>query len=120
LYRRSADNLARIVEALAPLEPYLRGAPPGLPFTFDIDTLRRGLNFTLTTSSGDIDLLGDVIGGGTYDDLLPASEAVPLFGLSCRCATLEALIRMKRAAGRPKDLEALAELEALRDERERQ
>lgn len=119
LYRRSADNLARIVEALAPLEPYLRGAPPGLPFTFDIDTLRRGLNFTLTTSSGDIDLLGDVTGGGTYDDLLPASEEVPLFGLACRCATLEALIRMKRAAGRPKDLEALAELEALRDERER-
>lgn len=51
--------------------------------------------------------------------LLPASEEVPLFGLSCRCVTLEALIRMKRAAGRPKYFEALAELEALRDERER-
>lgn len=120
LYRRSADNLARIVEALSPVEPYLRGAPPGLPFTFDVATLRRGLNFTLTTSEGDIDLLGEVTGGGTYDDLLPASEEVPLFGLSCHCATLEALIRMKRAAGRPKDLEALAELEALRDEREQQ
>lgn len=120
LYRRSADNLARLVEALAPLDPYLRGAPPGLPFTFDVDTLRRGLNFTLTTSCGDIDLLGEVTGGGTYDDLLPASEDVPLFGLACRCATLEALIRMKRAAGRPKDFEALAELEALRDERGRQ
>lgn len=119
LYRRSADNLARLVRALAPLDPYLRGAPPGLPFTFDLDTLRRGLNFTLTTSSGDIDLLGEVTGGGTYDELLPASEEVMLFGLSCRCATLEALIRMKRAAGRPKDLEALAELEALREERER-
>jgi hypothetical protein len=46
LYRRSADNLARLVSALAPLEPYLRGAPPGLPFTFDVGTLRRGLNFT--------------------------------------------------------------------------
>ena len=52
-----------------------------------------------------------------YDDLLTASEEVPLFGRSCRCATLEALIRMKRAAGRPKDFEALAELEALREER---
>lgn len=97
----------------------VRGAPPGLPFTFDVDTLRRGLNFTLTTSIGDIDLLGEVTGGGTYDDLLPASEEVPLLGLTCRCATLEALIRMKRAAGRPKDLEAIAELEALRDERQR-
>lgn len=79
--------------------------------------LRRGLNFTLTTSAGDLDLLGEVTGAGAYDDLLPASEAVPLFGLSCRCATLDALIRMKRAAGRPRDLEAIAELEALRDER---
>jgi predicted nucleotidyltransferase len=120
VYRRSADNLARIVAALAPLEPYLRGAPPGLPFTLDAGTLRRGVNFTLTTSSGEIDLLGEVTGGGTYDDLLAASEEVPLFGLNCRCATLEALIRMKRAAGRPKDFEALAELEALREERERQ
>ena len=120
LYRRTSENLARLVEALGPLEPYLRGAPPGLPFTFDVDTLRRGLNFTLTTSSGDIDLHGEVTGGGMYDDLLTASEEVPLFGRSCRCATLEALIRMKRAAGRPKDFEALAELEALREERRRQ
>jgi hypothetical protein len=44
---------------------------------------------------------------------------VTLFDLPCRCATLDALIRMKRAAGRPKDLEAIAELEALREERGR-
>jgi hypothetical protein len=119
VYRRSADNMARVVEALAPLQPYLRGAPPGLPFALDLGTLQRGLNFTLTTSLGDIDLLGEVTGGGKYDDLLPVSEGVPLFGFTCRCATLDALIRMKRAAGRPKDLEAIAELEALRDERGR-
>jgi hypothetical protein len=119
VYRRSADNLVRLVQALSPSRPYLRGAPAGLPFVFDVGTLRRGLNFTLTTSSGDIDLLGEVTGAGTYDDLLPESDLVPLFGLNCRCASLDALIRMKRAAGRPKDLEAIAELEALRDERRR-
>ena len=117
LYRRSAENLDRLVAALAPLRPYLRGAPAGLPFRFDADTLRRGLNFTLTTTLGDLDLLGEVAGAGAYDDLQPASEEIALFGLTCRSATLDALIRMKRAAGRPKDLEALAELEALREER---
>jgi hypothetical protein len=120
LYRRAPDNLARLVSALAPISPYLRGAPPGLPFRLDVETLRRGLNFTLTTSRGDIDLLGEVAGAGTYEDLLAQSEEVALFGGRCRCATLEALIRMKRAAGRPKDFEALAELEALRDEQSRQ
>jgi hypothetical protein len=116
VYRRSPDNLPRLVSALAPIQPYLRGAPAGLPFVFDLDTLRRGLNFTLTTSMGDLDLLGEVTGGGTYDDLKPDSDTISLFGLDCRCATLDALIRMKRAAGRPKDLEAIAELETLRSE----
>ena len=34
-------------------------------------------------------------------------------GVRCRCLTLSKLIEVKRAAGRPKDLEAIAELEAL-------
>ena len=116
VYRRSADHLARLVSALAPYEPYLRGAPPGLPFSFDVETLRQGLNFTLTTSLGDINLLGEVAGGGTYEHLLEDSQSIPLLGTECRCVTLEGLIRLKRAAGRPKDIEAIAELEALRAE----
>jgi hypothetical protein len=38
-----------------------------------------------------------------------------LFGLRCRVVSLSGLIRLKRAAGRPKDLEALAELEAIQE-----
>lgn len=116
VYRRSTDNLSRLVAALAPYHPYLRGAPAGLPFSFDVDTLRHGLNFTLTTSLGDLDLLGEVTGGGRYEALLAHSESIPLLGTTCQCVTLEGLIRLKRAAGRPKDLEAIAELEALRTE----
>lgn len=40
-----------------------------------------------------------------------------MFGLPCRCLDLDTLIHVKRAAGRPKDLEAIAELEAMREER---
>ena len=57
VYGRKRDNLERLVKALAPLEPYLRGAPPGLPFHLDLDTLRAGLNFTLVTNLGWIDRL---------------------------------------------------------------
>ncbi|MBM4183499.1 MAG: hypothetical protein FJ207_04640 [Gemmatimonadetes bacterium] len=118
-YARSDANLARIVAALAPLEPYLRGAPPGLPFDWSAGTLRHGLNFTLTTTSGDIDLLGEIVGGGRYEDLLPHSTVVPVFGHEIRILDLPWLIRVKRAAGRPKDLEVVAELEVLREEIER-
>ena len=119
VYRRSPDNLRRLVSALAPHRPYLRAAPPGLPFQWDEKTLQRGLNFTLTTALGDIDLLGEVTGGGGYEALLPHSTVVSVFGADCLCLNLDMLIHIKRAAGRPRDLEAVAELEALREEKGR-
>lgn len=103
---------------MAPLSPYLRGAPPGLPFRFDPDTIRRGLNFTLTTSLGSLDLFGEIVGGGNFEDLLPYCIDIKMFDLSFHCLGLEKLIEVKRAAGRPKDLEVIAELEALREERD--
>ena len=119
VYRRTPENLERLAGALDALQPYLRGAPPGLPFRLDPDTLRRGLNFTLTTTAGDLDLIGEAAGGGTYEALLPRSERRELSGLEVRFVDLEMLIQLKRAAGRPKDLERVAELEVLREERDR-
>jgi predicted nucleotidyltransferase len=119
VYSRRPDTFDRLVAALAPLHPYLRGAPPGLPFAWDRATLERGLNFTLTTDLGDIDLFGEIAGGGGFEDLNEQSLTLTLFGMPIRCLGLEALIRTKRAAGRPKDLEGIAELEALLEERER-
>jgi hypothetical protein len=113
VYARDAENLRRAVSALAPHHPYLRGAPPGLPFTWDEKTLAQGLNFTLTTDLGDIDLLGEIVGGGRYEDLLEHCIEIDLFGARVLCLGLEKLIAVKRAAGRPRDLEAIAELVAI-------
>jgi predicted nucleotidyltransferase len=117
VYRRSEENIGRLASALAPHAPYLRGAAPGLPFTWDVRTIRRGLNFTLTTDRGALDLFGEIIGGGTYEDLLPDCITIKVFGIACQCLGLERLIQVKRAAGRPRDLEAVAELEAILEER---
>jgi hypothetical protein len=64
----------------------------------------------------DIDLLGEIVGGGSYEDLLPHTIEVELFGHQTRILDLPWLIHVKRAAGRPRDLEAIAELEALDEE----
>ena len=49
---------------------------------------------------------------------MPDSVTVEIFGCRCRCLDLPGLIRSKRAAGRPREFDALAELEALLDERD--
>ena len=117
VYSRSAPNLQRLTQALGPRHPYLRGAPPGLPFRLDVETLQAGLNFTLITDLGWLDLLGEIVGGGRYEDLVSHAIAVEAFGIHCQVLDLDTLIHTKKMAGRPKDLEAIAELEALRDRR---
>ena len=117
-YARDPENLKRLASCLAPLHPHLRGAPEGLPFLWDAETLRRGLNFTLSTDVGDLDLLGEVGGIGPYLAVLEVSEPNILYGISCRVLSLEALIRSKRFAGRSKDLPVVTELEAIREAQE--
>lgn len=113
-YARHPENLHRLAAALRPFRPMLRGAPPGLPFVLDARTLDSGLNFTLTTEPGDIDILGEVSGVGGYDRV--AADAVPMdvYGHRVLVMSLSALERAKRAAGRLKDLVDLEEIEKLR------
>ena len=119
VYARDRANLEKLAAALAEHAPYLRGAPAGLPFQLDAETLAKGLNFTLVTNLGAIDLLGEIAGGGGHRTLSAHVVTVTVFGRAIRCLDLDTLIRVKRAAGRLRDLQAVAELEALREERDR-
>ena len=120
VYRRTPDNVGRLASSLAPHSPYLRDAPSGLPFRFDVETITRGLNFTLVTDLGGLNLFGEITGEGLCEDLLLHAIMVEMFETSYRCLGLKRLIEVKRAAGRPRDLEAVAELEALLEMKERQ
>lgn len=114
-YARDYANLVRLAELLSPFHPQLRGAPPGLPFVWDAETLRHGLNFTLRTDLGDLDLFGEIPGVGSFERVRAASVIVKLFNVECAVLSLDGLIVAKRAAGRTKDMLVLPELEALRE-----
>ncbi len=114
-YLRTRENQKKTVSAFAPFNPRLRGFPENLPFVWDERTLQNGMNFTLKTTIGDIDLLGEVAGVGDYEAVRKESTLTTLYECKVRVLTLEGLINTKRAAGRTKDLLVLPELEALRE-----
>ncbi len=112
-YSRAPANFDRIAKALKPYNPLLRNAPANLPFSLDAATIAAGLNFTLTTALGDLDLLGEVSGLGSFGEVLAAAEKKDIAGIPCFVLSLEGLIKAKIAAGRPRDLYVLPELRAL-------
>lgn len=114
-YSREKENIKRLVVSLRPFLPKPRNWEEGLPFIFDESTLRNGTNFTFETSIGDVDLLGEVEGIGSYKDALANSVEYELYGVRVRAFTLDALIASKTAADRPKDHLVLPELEALKE-----
>lgn len=117
-YSRTPTNITALAAAFTPLHPYLRGAPAGLPFSFDVPTIQAGLNFTLMTDLGDVDVLGEVSGLGNYAQVAAQAETRTIFGLPVRVLSLEGLIAAKRAAGRLKDRNHLLELEELKQMRD--
>jgi len=110
-FERDKDNLRKLAASLAPYNPRPRGFPDGLPFLWDSETLANGTMFTLTTDLGIIDLLAEVAGVGSYSEVRAISVEVDAFGRRLRALDLPSLIRAKKAAGRPKDLLILPELE---------
>jgi predicted nucleotidyltransferase len=113
-YERSSTNLDAIVRALAPLQPRLRTKTEDVPIVWDARTLKNGLNFTLATDAGDVDLLGEISGVGSYADVAADSVVVPLYGFQVQIINLDKLIASKRAAGRAKDLLHVDALEEIK------
>jgi hypothetical protein len=116
-YARDGDNLGRLAKALKELQARLRGAPSDVPFVLDAKTLAMGDHFTFVTEAGSLDILGHPSGiPGGYEELERAADEMDLGSFSVKVASIDDLIRMKRAAGRAKDLVELEILGALRDE----
>jgi len=118
-YGRDPTNIELLVDALRDLHPTLRGAPADSPFRLDAMTIRNGDAFTFVTDAGDLDILGTPTGTRGYDELARTAVRMDLGDVTVDVASLDDLIAMKRAAGRPRDRAHLEVLAALRDEIDR-
>jgi hypothetical protein len=118
-YSREHGNVVRLVAALREIGVTLRGAPAGLPFQLDARTIENGANFTFVTPHGDLDVLADVGGVRSYDELRAEAQIKQLYGFEVRVASIDHLIAMKRAANRTKDKLMLEEYIVIADEQQR-
>jgi len=112
-YDRSPTNIESIVNVLQSCHARLRNVPADLPFILDARTFNNVFNLTLTTDVGDLDLLAEPDGVDSFEGLWERSNEMEIFGKSVHVASLDDLIAMKRAAGRPKDKQHILELEDL-------
>ena len=119
-YRRTPQNIAHLVAALAPLNPRPRGFPPDLPFVFDERTVQLGSNFTLEIGPESLDLLGVMSAIGGYEQVIDGALDAQLDTLTVKTLSLEQLITTKTAAGRRKDLATIPELQATLERKRQQ
>ena len=113
-YDAAQENLDRLGEVLVGLGAKLRAADEDLPFVPDGRSLRQMQILTLTTPDGGIDLLVDPEGAPGYAALRKHASVVDIEGITVRIASIDDLIAMKRAAGRPQDLVDIESLEIAR------
>jgi len=109
-----APNLAKIVGALSDLQAKFRMTPDRRPLPTEPDELAGYKNLYLETLLGQLDILSEIAGVGDYAEVAMHSITLDLGGAICRVLDLDTLIKSKKALGRPRDLQAVIELEAIR------
>lgn len=113
-FSRQRENIRKIVDALAPYHPKPVDWPEGVPYVWDDQTLHGMTTLRLVTDLGRIDFLAEPDGAPPFDEMLARAVPVEFEGYRIYVASIDDLIAMKRAAGRPKDLAHIAELETLK------
>jgi hypothetical protein len=109
---REPRNVERLAAALVQLDARLRipGNQEGVEFPIEAGFVGSVDSWTLRTPSGDVDLLFAPAGTTGYHDLRRSALQVELWGHDVLVAAIPDIIRMKEAAGRPKDLASLPAL----------
>jgi len=116
-YATDTANLEALGSVLIAAGAKLRMIDEDVPFVPDGRTLRGTQLLTLTTVDGDLDLLVDPAGCPRYEGLKASADRIELEDLPVLVASIDDLIAMKRAAGRPQDLIDIEALEYARRRR---
>jgi hypothetical protein len=121
VYRVEPANVRRLLLAFEELDAYVFNDPRRLRLGFD--HLHNHGHHLTETLAGRIDALGSIGKNGNilFEELAADAVELNVFGVRILCISIDQLIRVKKELGRPRDMAAVLELEAikgLRGERE--
>ena len=112
--RFDLETLRGVFRAVAPLNPRQRMHPARPPLGDSPEAFVGNQNLDLVTDEGILDLLGEIVAVGGYEQVAANAIRLDLGGFTCQVLGLEDLITCKRALGRPKDRQVVSELELVR------
>jgi hypothetical protein len=120
VHSREAENVKRLLAALRALDAFYREQPARRLTPSAADLAGPG-HHLLMTRAGPLDLLGAVVGGRSYEELIGRAIPIQLApGKSIRVLDLPTLILLKEELGREKDLAMLPVLRRTLQEQERE
>ena len=118
--RFTPENLRRLESAFKDFHPRHRLTANKLPFELTDELCQVLKNIYLKTDLGVLDCLSQVAGVGDFDDVLQKSELKEFPFGNCYVLKIDALIQAKQAAGRPHDIEAVRQLQAIKEKDDQQ
>jgi hypothetical protein len=109
------ENLLRLQEAIKDLNPVHRMTPQKLPLALTAENCKALKNVYLDTDLGQLDCISTVQGLGDFAQVEQVSQTIESSeGIRLKVLQRDALIQSKKAMGRPRDREAVRELEAIK------
>ncbi len=108
------DNLLRLQKAVADLHPVHRMTPQRLPLSLTAENCQQLNNLYLDTDFGQLDCVSTVQGLGGSEEVKTMCDTIETDGIQLKVLNRDALIQSKKAMDRPRDREAVRELEAIK------
>lgn len=109
------ENIQKLRTCLAPFNPKHRMTPQKLSFLDFPEYLTGIKNLYVQCDLGTLDLLGNVPGVGTFDEIKSRANEIDVEGLKIKVISIDDLIKSKKIVGRPKDHATILELNVIQE-----
>lgn len=110
----TCENLLKLQEALTSLNPVHRMTPNKLKLEITKKNCKEFKNLYLDTNLGQLDCISAVQGVGAFESVKAKSKSVVVNGKQYKVLRIDDLVLSKKALNRPKDNQAITQLEAIK------